>query len=74
MSTTTFPYRLTRAGTSVSPAPGDELDAEGLVNPTTIRETASFPLSVPRGRRGCRGNPVRLLRHADSKIAAPRTA
>lgn len=48
MSTTSFPYRLTRIGTIMSPAPGDALEAEGVLNPATARSADGTLYLLPR--------------------------
>ncbi|KHK96054.1 glycosidase [Microbacterium mangrovi] len=48
MTTTSFPYRLTRVGTIMTPAPGDELEAEGVLNPATARSADGRLYLLPR--------------------------
>lgn len=48
MSTTAFPYTLTRVGTIMSPLPGDEREVEGVLNPATVRAADGTPYLLPR--------------------------
>jgi len=45
---TTFPYTLTRAGVVMSPEPGDDLEAEGVLNPASGRSTDGELYLLPR--------------------------
>ncbi|AGW41830.1 glycosidase-related protein [Leifsonia xyli subsp. cynodontis DSM 46306] len=44
----TFPYRLTRAGVVMTPAPGDPLEAEGVLNPASGRGPDGELYLLPR--------------------------
>ncbi|WBU37335.1 glycoside hydrolase family 130 protein [Homoserinibacter sp. YIM 151385] len=48
MPQTTFPYSLTRAGVVMTPAPGDELEAEGVLNPASGRGPDGELYLLPR--------------------------
>ncbi|QNE48141.1 glycosidase [Glaciihabitans sp. INWT7] len=43
-----FPYSLTRAGVIMSPTPGDELEAEGVLNPATGHSDDGTLYLLPR--------------------------
>lgn len=48
MTTAQFPYTLTRAGVVMSPEPGNELEAEGVLNPATVRGADGTLYLLPR--------------------------
>ncbi|MFQ6155190.1 glycosidase [Micrococcus luteus] len=48
MTTTQFPYALTRAGVIMSPEPDNELEAEGVLNPATVRGADGTLYLLPR--------------------------
>lgn len=45
---TTFPYSLTRLGVLMEPEPGSELEAEGVLNPGTVRGADGELYLLPR--------------------------
>lgn len=47
-TTTTFPYKLTRVGIIMAPEPGNELEAEGVLNPGTGRTPDGTLYLLPR--------------------------
>src|SRR6195952_3510214 len=48
MTDTTFPYRLSRAGVIMTPEPGNDLEAEGVLNPATGRAPDGTLYLLPR--------------------------
>ncbi|MBT1002227.1 glycosidase [Paenarthrobacter sp. DKR-5] len=48
MTSPTFPFALTRAGVIMSPEPGNELEAEGVLNPATVRGADGTLYLLPR--------------------------
>jgi predicted GH43/DUF377 family glycosyl hydrolase len=47
-TTTAFPYTLTRAGVIMTPEPGNELEAEGVLNPATGHSADGTLYLLPR--------------------------
>ena len=54
----TVPYTLTRVGVLMTPEPGNELEAEGVLNPATGHTPDGSP--VPAAATGCSGNVSRV--------------
>lgn len=48
MTSAQFPYALTRSGVIMSPEPGNELEAEGVLNPATVRGADGRLYLLPR--------------------------
>src|SRR6195952_1612845 len=48
MTDTTFPYRLSRAGVIMTPEPGNDLEAEGVLNPATGHSPDGTLYLLPR--------------------------